>query len=418
MIELMKNLYLITTGFPYPAISMEAYLETETRYYDLFDSVTILSMGVRKNTVDQKRNIEGKNVAVYPIIFATKIFYIFNGIVAFSDANFYREISKLIKTKRFSIRRLIRLIIYVSRSHSDTKKIVKTLGLNKNAKIKNAVLYTYRFEYQPYVMCLLKKYFDYPKLVSRAHRYDLYEERNSDSYIPLREYLLKELDDIYLISEDGRHYLKSKYPQYSGKLKVSRLGTLDMGLEPYIRNKKVFKIVSCSNAVPVKRVDLIIDTLSRITSLSIEWVHFGGGELLEEMKELASQKLGPNVSYTFKGKTDNKKILAYYASENIDMFINLSESEGIPVSIMEAMSFGIPCLATDVGGTKEIVQDKKNGFLLKAGYKTEDAAEIIRHYVAFSDDMIKQYRNSARDYWNAHYNADTNYKKFVSELMR
>ena len=37
------------------------------------------------------------------------------------------------------------------------------------------------------------------------------------------------------------------------------------------------------------------------------------------------------------------------------MFINLSSSEGIPVSIMEAQSFGIPVIATNVGGSGEIV---------------------------------------------------------------
>lgn len=79
----MKNLFLITTGFPYPAISMETYLETETQYYDEFDSVTVLAMGVRKKNVAQKREIKGKNVNVYPIIFASKIFYILNGVVAF-----------------------------------------------------------------------------------------------------------------------------------------------------------------------------------------------------------------------------------------------------------------------------------------------------------------------------------------------
>ncbi|MFR4320263.1 MAG: glycosyltransferase [Blautia massiliensis (ex Durand et al. 2017)] len=44
--------------------------------------------------------------------------------------------------------------------------------------------------------------------------------------------------------------------------------------------------------------------------------------------------------------------------------MNVSSSEGIPVSIMEATSFGIPGIATDAGGTKEIIRDKENGVLL------------------------------------------------------
>ena len=101
----MKDLFLLTTGFPFPAKSMEAYLETETKYYDKFNSVNILSMGVRKNTINQKRTVLGKNVHIYPIIFASKIFYVVNGITAVFDKNFYKEIVKLYKQRKLSIRR-------------------------------------------------------------------------------------------------------------------------------------------------------------------------------------------------------------------------------------------------------------------------------------------------------------------------
>ena len=43
---------------------------------------------------------------------------------------------------------------------------------------------------------------------------------------------------------------------------------------------------------------------------------------------------------------------------DFDLFVNMSLSEGIPVSIMEAISFGIPIIATNVGGNAEIVNDE------------------------------------------------------------
>lgn len=412
----MKRLFLLTTGFPYPAKSMETYLETETNYYDKFSSVDILAMGVRKNTVHQKREIFGENIRAYPIIFASKIFYVVNGIRALFDKNFYREILKLYRQKRLSVRRLIRLTIYISRSHSDCRKIVTILGLNKRKKIEDAILYSYRFEYQPYVMILLRDYFENPKMVARAHRYDLYEERNSDSYIPLRELLLENLDIVYPISDDGKNYLSNKFPEFKNKLSVSRLGTLDYGIELYRTSKKI-KIVSCSNIVPVKRIDHIIDALSCIRDIPIEWVHFGDGELAQRIKEYAKEKLSNNIKYIFKGKVENRKVIEYYKKENIDLFINLSESEGIPVSIMEAMSFGIPCIATNVGGTREIVVSGNNGWLLEEGYTIESVSEIIKEYFIFTEERKIQLRNNARLYWAQYYNADKNYKKFVQELL-
>lgn len=412
----MKKLFLITTGFPFPAKSMETYLETETSYYDAFDEVNILSLGVRKKVISQQRKVQHKNIHIYPIIFASKIIYILNGIAVFFDRNFYHEIIALIKGGKITIGKLIHLVVYISRSHIDASRIKKNIGLNENEKIKDATIYVYRFEYQPYVALLIKKYFDSPKIVARAHRYDLYEEENKNKYIPMREYLLKNLDHVYLISNDGLNYLSHKYKKYRNKMSVSRLGTVNQ-LEPVYQRGRQFCIVSCSNMVAVKRVDLIVHALSLITDVSIEWIHYGAGEQFEIIKDLATKKLKHNVRISLKGRVQNQEILKDYMTNSIDVFINLSESEGIPVSIMEALSFGFPCIATDVGGTKEIVIDGFNGILLKKDCSAHDVSNAIRTFITMSDVVYTQYRVNSRKYWKEHYDANTNYKKFVSELI-
>lgn len=414
----MKDLYLLTTGYPYPAKSMETYLETEVKYYSNFRTVKILAMGVRKNTLDQKREVPGENIEVYPILFGSKLYYIFNGFRALLDSNFYKEVYNLAKNRRLTLRRLVRLIIYVSRSHTDCKKIIKALRLKKGRKVKDAVLYSYRFEYQPYVMCLLEKYFDQPKMIARAHGYDLYEERNSDLYIPMRKFLLKKLNMLYLISENGKKYLANKFPEFEHKFSVSRLGTLNSKQKSFAGKDSFIRIVSCSNMVPIKRIDLIIEALRQIKDIKIEWVHFGAGEKEKEIKNLAKIKLMGNVDYIFKGKVPNEKILDYYSNTDVDLFINLSESEGIPVSIMEAMSFGIPCIATDVGGTREIVRDSFNGYLLQEGDSVSNAAaSAIMRFSKLPAEKQKELRLHAREYWNNYYNADKNYRTFVAELL-
>ena len=95
----------------------------------------------------------------------------------------------------------------------------------------------------------------------------------------------------------------------------------------------------------------------------------------------------------------------------------MSESEGIPVSIMEALSFGIPCIATDVGGTREIVVSGNNGWLLGEDYAVEAVAEIIRNYYTFTAEKTAQLRNNARLFWEQKYDADINYRKFIKELL-
>jgi glycosyltransferase involved in cell wall biosynthesis len=141
----------------------------------------------------------------------------------------------------------------------------------------------------------------------------------------------------------------------------------------------------------------------------VEWVHFGDGTLKENIKNKASN-LPPNIKVDFKGFVPNPKILEYYANNSVDLFINVSESEGIPVSIMEAISYGIPILATDVGGTSEIVTSQ-TGILLQKKFEPEEGSSIINKLITkrlvFSKSDIKAF-------WEQNYNAKNNYQELVN----
>jgi glycosyltransferase involved in cell wall biosynthesis len=53
--------------------------------------------------------------------------------------------------------------------------------------------------------------------------------------------------------------------------------------------------------------------------------------------------------------------------EESDIFVNPSYSEGLPTSVMEAASVGLPIVATDVGGTNEIIRNMESGLLIPPG---------------------------------------------------
>ena len=113
----------------------------------------------------------------------------------------------------------------------------------------------------------------------------------------------------------------------------------------------------------------------------------------------------------------NSDVIELYRKEYFDCFINVSTTEGVPVSVMEAMSFGIPILATDVGGTSEIVKDGSNGILLKPDCSPKQISEKIESLIDLSkDNEIRKYRKASRILWNQMCNADVNYKSFVSML--
>ena len=192
---------------------------------------------------------------------------------------------------------------------------------------------------------------------------------------------------------------------------VSRLGKFN-SRQPVISGKSGSVLVcSCSNLIPLKRIDRIIEVLSSLNVENLYWVHFGDGPLREELLQYA-QKMLPNVQYEFKGIVPNNKILDFYAENYVDLFINLSSSEGIPVSIMEALSAGIPVVATDVGGTAEAVNEE-NGFLIPAEFENADVAEKINAYLSLSDEEKLSYRRRAYEFWRDNYEAEKNYTNFI-----
>lgn len=82
---------------------------------------------------------------------------------------------------------------------------------------------------------------------------------------------------------------------------------------------------------------------------------------------------------------------------------------------MEAQSFGIPVIATDVGGVKEIVVEG-TGSVISADFKPEQLAEIIQFYIGMPDEEANKIRKNAYNNWNRHFNASVNYKEFIMKV--
>lgn len=407
----MRTLCLFTNEFPYG--SWEPYLETEIKYYEGFDKVLIFSLQLRKDHKKTKRNIPD-NFEVIPVMYAPKVLYLLNVFTILGDINLYREISKLIKTKKLNLHKIVDLFVFFSRSHYEARKIYKKVN---RAVFDQTIFYSYRFEYQPYVAYLLKKMTKSTgKIVSRAHRYDLYESRRKCGYIPGREILFKNVENVFPCSDHGTAYLQSAYCAYKDKIETRFLGTMDYGYRKPVRND-VFEIVSCSNIVPVKRVALLAEALACIDNIKIHWTHFGDGVLMDALKKCC-ETLPANITVDFPGNIKYSEVLKRYYENNYNLFVNVSESEGLPVSIMEAMSFGIPCIATDAGGTNEIINNNEGGVILPVDCTPKIIASEIIKIVNMSDENYARMSLNSRNRWYEKFNASKNYVDFNRELNR
>jgi glycosyltransferase involved in cell wall biosynthesis len=282
--------------------------------------------------------------------------------------------------------------------------------IDQNNGIK-PVYYTYWFDDWATVLGVLKSKQIIPHYLSRAHGFDLYSERRKGGFIPFRSFQLATVKKVFVVSREGLSYLCEKYPSQCSKIDSGYLGVFDKGINPF-KEENAFTLVSCSNLIPVKRVHLIIEILKNV-KIEMNWIHFGTGELMEELIALSHQ-LPAHIKVDFKGQKSNMEILAFYKAVPVNLFVNVSESEGIPVSIMEAMSFGIPVAATDVGGVSEIV-NKNTGFLLQSDFDTLQVSDIINNYKALAFNSIG-FREGVKKFWDENFNADKNYNNFYSEI--
>ncbi|MDD5597169.1 MAG: glycosyltransferase [Victivallaceae bacterium] len=244
------------------------------------------------------------------------------------------------------------------------------------------------------------------KIIARLHGYDLYAERAGYKHLPFQNILLKICNKVYPCSIMGKSYLQNEYPQYSNKISYAHLGVKVQKIINQESTDGLFRIVSCSRVVSEKRIELIVAALFKVKRNTV-WTHIGDGPEIEYILQIC-KKLPENISIIFKGNLSNDKVLEYYRDNPVDLFINVSSSEGIPVSIMEAMSFGIPTIATDVGGTSELVNEQ-TGLLIEKSFKLTTLAEIL-------DNFFPKLKRSQIANYQKQFFSQENYQTLHSEI--
>lgn len=121
-----------------------------------------------------------------------------------------------------------------------------------------------------------------------------------------------------------------------------------------------------------KRFDIAIDALVEAGLEKVSLVIAGDGPEREFLSgRIKKLQLNRRVSLT--GHIDN--LDNFY--DTIDLYVQVSELEGMPLAVMEAMSFGCPVLGSDISGTRELIQDDRYGALFKTKSKSDFVSKLI-----------------------------------------
>jgi glycosyltransferase involved in cell wall biosynthesis len=293
----------------------------------------------------------------------------------------------------------------------------------KAARGKNVRLLSYWFAEWALTFAWMKSNGVISGFYSRAHGRDLFEDREPlTGKLPFRRFMIRHCDGIFSVSEAGSRYLKKRYPRFKDKFRALYLGTRDHGTGIFDASGK-FTVVTCARVRDIKRIHLVPHILKHMKT-PVRWVHFGD-ENLDAKNEtcIPEYKAGkkmledcPHVEAHYKGYVSNDEIQAYYRSNSVNLFLNVSSTEGLPFVLIEAAAMGIPLMATDVGGCAEIV-NPATGILIPAGFDPSETANRI-DWFASSEMNTPAFRSGVRRFWEQNFRADLNYEEFIAKVTK
>lgn len=420
-----KNLVLLVSD--YPNSHGEPFLENELKIIASdFEKIIIIPKETSNN---QQINV-ASNAMFLPVNaivvkfnslqrnFFTKLKYLFT-------FKFYYELilAKFKHDAKLSPQLIKMVSYYLETSESIANQIQNYIAVNKLVS-EETMCYSYWCDEGALALAILKKKNVISDYVTRLHGWDVYFERHSQKFLPFREVIFNQASFILPISNDARKYLLDKKMSiYPEKIVTSRLGVKQLGSQNRsLKTNDSIHILTISHINKVKRLDRLIDAFHKIDDLCITWHHIGWGfpEFESDVKKQIDLKLKNkrNVEVVLHGELSKENVLSFLEKERIDLIVNCSENEGIPVSIMEAFSAGIPAIAFNIGGIPEIVHNGVNGLLLEdqLGNHSDQLVSAIKEFYYMSTEEYIKFSNKAKFTWEEKYNKADNYR-YLSNLL-
>ncbi|MEA2273714.1 MAG: hypothetical protein QOI98_2422 [Solirubrobacteraceae bacterium] len=206
-------------------------------------------------------------------------------------------------------------------------------------------------------------------------------------YAGIERFLARRTQCLIAVSEEVRDDLVALRIAPPERIKVVRLGFDLSDFTPdederdrrraatreelgILEHERVVTLIA--RLVPIKRVDRFLRVARMLGSESdVRFVIVGDGELRDELRESpAAKSLGDRLIWTgFRRDVAD----VCFAS---DIVVLTSDSEGTPVSLIEAQAAGVPVVGTAVGGVKTVVEDGATGFVVGRVYEDQFAAAV------------------------------------------
>ncbi|MDB5144680.1 MAG: glycosyltransferase family 1 protein [Mucilaginibacter sp.] len=215
----------------------------------------------------------------------------------------------------------------------------------------------------------------------------------------IKEYLrFNYSDGIIVTSSEAKEFITNTYKIEDKKI-LNMRNAIDLELFYPKQLNKQYDLLFVGRLEKQKNIDLIVNLIAN-TKLRV--LIIGNGRL----SDLVSNAVKTNDNITWKQKVNNNDLPFYYNSSNI--YLILSQFEGSPKSLLEAMACGIPCIGTCAPGTRECIIDQYTGVFTR-----EQSAEIEQQIQELLNDKPKAATigHNAAKWVNQECNMDINIEK-------
>ena len=252
-----------------------------------------------------------------------------------------------------------------------------------------------------------------------AHGHDIYTRRA----FAFRRLSVSSASKIYAASPHGRDALRSDFPEAAEKISVRTLGSVAPSAPAaghHSAADRVITFLSVARVVEGKRVDLCLDMMRALAvarpQTRIEWIHVGDGPLLADLSSRTTHDIPSNLRIELLGELSNADVHRLYQTRKIDWVMLLSVSEGgLPISLVEALSYGKPIVASDYGGLEEVISDDC-GLIMPLDLTREEFVRSLLPYIE-SDFRYQSMAEAASLRWEEKFNAAATRRAFVNEIL-
>ena len=240
------------------------------------------------------------------------------------------------------------------------------------------------------------------------------------------KYLIKEMDSLVAVSQEGINEFKTiGCPEARIVYIPNGVAIPTQGKAKYGQVLRVLRVLTVARLDRQKGIDILLRAWADIISerQTRKLIIIGNGPLKREL-QILSRSLGVFDSVEFTGEVKNVEVYL----RDADLFILPSRAEGMPNALLEAMSYGIPCIATNVGGNVELIgmQDKtisngeysigENGLLVNPD-DAKGVSEAILYFIRNREAREKMGRKG-RKFIEENFPMDLVADRYIALYMR